>query len=878
MNTKTLKQILGAASFAALASACGDEGGDNVIPLGDLLVVPTTVDPGDLCPNGGVALQIGADGNGNGLLDSDEVEQTTNPICNPSLGAPTVVRTVVLPVGDSDCPNGGAIIESGGDDNGNGALDDDEVDVRGTPICNPEIPDDPMHEVLVQNVPLPAGDDDCPNGGSRVEVGLDDGAGVATADDGILGADEVDSTTFLCNDGPERPDTAPPAGDVGDKVVDLRGGDCGDCDGDVGGSIHVVGIEGSSSSSSFPSPFPSPSFEGAVLNAPIVIASTGSVDATAPAPSFQSDLGAVSVSVSGDVDVAYDPETIADGDLFVLSGSRFDLRVRRGGEDVVVTGLEVLAGATLRLPTEVTRLDFTGDVIVDGTIEAGADQSIAIDASNVHLRSTGVLRNAAGDGSAANASIFASGLLIVEGDIDVRRVSGTFTQPSITLEGGRGLYVASTLDTRGLSRTGDTGTHAGDISLRAYGGSLQVLGDVLASGGDGDDGPGTGGEISLQARSLLGTPTLVSGTLDASGGALNACPAMGTCNAGRGGNVSFTTVSGDIRVSGDIDTSGGDATVGNGQRAGHITFSVIGSTRGDLALQNFASEIELGGDLRARGGDGPDDSGAGGDLYFSHVGGIGSIIRLLGYADVMLDGGASETSQAGRAGSLEYGIGSGVGPGGSGLTLTSDFSAVGGSGQQGGSGGAIIVALVESGGFFGPPGAVVDTGVSGFVSNATISLDGGAGQASSGGTGGEVLYLGAGGFTLEGAVSTRGGNSSASSGGGAGSVVLYGLSGACEASAALTVSGGDGSDGAGGAGTQCSEFLCAGASFSSDIGATGGAGVGDGGAAAGGAGGRVFLLDTNGNTTYTGTADVTGGEGGAAGELGVGVSVSCLGD
>lgn len=46
---------------------------------------------------------------------------------NPS----TAVSTSTLPVGDSNCPNGGISVETGIDENGNGVLDSGEVDQTG---------------------------------------------------------------------------------------------------------------------------------------------------------------------------------------------------------------------------------------------------------------------------------------------------------------------------------------------------------------------------------------------------------------------------------------------------------------------------------------------------------------------------------------------------------------------------------------------------------------------------------------------------------------------------------------------------------------------------------------------------------------------------
>ena len=51
-------------------------------------------------------------------------------------------------------------------------------------------------------VALESGDTDCPYGGTRIDTGLDNGDGGETADDGVLGAGEVDSSTAVCAGAP----------------------------------------------------------------------------------------------------------------------------------------------------------------------------------------------------------------------------------------------------------------------------------------------------------------------------------------------------------------------------------------------------------------------------------------------------------------------------------------------------------------------------------------------------------------------------------------------------------------------------------------------------------------------------------------------------
>ena len=54
------------------------------------------------------------------------------------------------------------------------------------------------HNALATLTPEPAGTH-CENGGSRLEVGIDDGANNAVAGDGVLEAGEITATEYVCN-------------------------------------------------------------------------------------------------------------------------------------------------------------------------------------------------------------------------------------------------------------------------------------------------------------------------------------------------------------------------------------------------------------------------------------------------------------------------------------------------------------------------------------------------------------------------------------------------------------------------------------------------------------------------------------------------------
>jgi hypothetical protein len=94
------------------------------------------------------------------------------------------------------CEHGGTAVHVGLDDDGDGVLGASEIDTTSY-VCHPA-PADPQ---LVQVVPEPPGAN-CANGGSAIQIGVDaDG-------DGVLSASEISSTTYVCN----GHDPSPPNG------------------------------------------------------------------------------------------------------------------------------------------------------------------------------------------------------------------------------------------------------------------------------------------------------------------------------------------------------------------------------------------------------------------------------------------------------------------------------------------------------------------------------------------------------------------------------------------------------------------------------------------------------------------------------------------
>jgi OmcA/MtrC family decaheme c-type cytochrome len=127
----------GAPGEAGPPGAPGAPGEAGAPGLGAL--VKTSAEPaGGNCAAGGTKVEAGLDANANGVLDAAEITSTAY-ICNGDAGAnglAMLVRTTAEPAG-VNCPNGGRKIEVGLDANGDGILQDAEVAPASTTyVCN----------------------------------------------------------------------------------------------------------------------------------------------------------------------------------------------------------------------------------------------------------------------------------------------------------------------------------------------------------------------------------------------------------------------------------------------------------------------------------------------------------------------------------------------------------------------------------------------------------------------------------------------------------------------------------------------------------------------------------------------------------------------
>jgi hypothetical protein len=85
------------------------------------------------CATGGLMVLTGMDQNGNDILDDNEVSNTLY-VCNGINGIASLITVTAEPAG-SNCASGGLKFDSGQDDNGNGTLETAEIDATSY-ICD----------------------------------------------------------------------------------------------------------------------------------------------------------------------------------------------------------------------------------------------------------------------------------------------------------------------------------------------------------------------------------------------------------------------------------------------------------------------------------------------------------------------------------------------------------------------------------------------------------------------------------------------------------------------------------------------------------------------------------------------------------------------
>jgi hypothetical protein len=159
--------------------------------------------PGDNCADGGILVEAGIDENDDGELDDDEVDSTSY-VCDGADGAhgetgpegPASLIAVTAEAAGDTCEAGGQRIDYGVDADSDGVLDTEEVSSTGYLCDGAEgVQGDTGSEGLTSLIAVTAeaAGDNCETGGQRIDHGLDADA------DGVLDAEEISGTSYLCD-------------------------------------------------------------------------------------------------------------------------------------------------------------------------------------------------------------------------------------------------------------------------------------------------------------------------------------------------------------------------------------------------------------------------------------------------------------------------------------------------------------------------------------------------------------------------------------------------------------------------------------------------------------------------------------------------------
>jgi len=192
--------------FVVALCGCGSDGGGGNLAAStnpSTAYKSATLAPDAQCPAGGVTVASGIDDNGNGILDTQEVD-LQQVICNGEnggTGANGLIETTIVSAG-AICAAGGLQIDSGMDANSDGQLDSSEIQKTDI-LCNGVDGTNGTDGIngingvnglssLFTVTPEPAGQN-CANAGTRIDVGLDNNQNLQ------LDAEEILQTDYLCN-------------------------------------------------------------------------------------------------------------------------------------------------------------------------------------------------------------------------------------------------------------------------------------------------------------------------------------------------------------------------------------------------------------------------------------------------------------------------------------------------------------------------------------------------------------------------------------------------------------------------------------------------------------------------------------------------------
>ena len=753
---------------------------------------------------------------------------------------------------------------------------------------------------LVQATTLPRGDAECPFGGTRYDTGVDNGDGGGVAGNGTLEPGEVDGSSSVCGVVSTASLVDAPTTPTGTATIDLHGGD-GVSTGGQAGSVQLQ--------------------LQLATGGHVAMFRNGTVDASFDMPGTDYvNLGSNPLVVGAGETVtprvisAGSEGTLNDGDLYRYQDN-FDGTIQPEDTDEhlyrwsvangrqTITGIRVDASGTLVLPYAASarfpssgRVAVADDIDNAGTIsasltgqsryrlrlwathfygEAGSNlDQRGLDAGSYGGEGGAVFIYAVRHPEQASTICDDQGLggVYNQGTIDTRRgvdldSVGLYPTGTVTLCGATGVY--NTGDILASGRPGPVqGGNGASISFMAPQGGVFNSGALDVSGAD-DTVGGTGGNVSVDARRFVN-----SGPLDLSGGSSPSgrdCTAsVSGCAGGHGGSLSVVTRGGRVANTGDAVFTGGDTASGTSGAAGTLSVNAMDGYDSFVDASLAPGRIDWTGDLDGWGGTGGDAGGRGAEVVMSIQGSSddrpeGEGITLYGYQGFEATGG------------------SGVQGGGGGALGLWNQPSIFPNGRPGISGGpAYLDAPVEASGGAGVSDAAATTWggaagslqVSAFANmedsaylQATVFADFHAlgGDGTHGAYGGYLSVQARHGLTFDGSVDIRSGTGDPATGtvsDGAGVYLAAGV-GPAEVTMDLDGRGGDAFTGGEGAPVDVQGAWI---DFSGTVDTTGGAGSTSGGT--GGDGGDVNLLGTDNGSVVQGTFTTDAGVGSTPGTPG----------
>ncbi len=148
--------------------------------------------PGTGCASGGIRIDAGLDSDGNGAVSASEVSSTQYVCAGAADSSATLVQMRDEP-SSAYCTAGGKAIKVGMDGNANGQLEAAETSSTGY-VCNGTDAGNVASALnMLASIASEAAGATCAYGGNKVITGVDSNA------NGVLDADEVSATGYVCN-------------------------------------------------------------------------------------------------------------------------------------------------------------------------------------------------------------------------------------------------------------------------------------------------------------------------------------------------------------------------------------------------------------------------------------------------------------------------------------------------------------------------------------------------------------------------------------------------------------------------------------------------------------------------------------------------------